>query len=327
MPNTMTQRRSFLGGLLGSALATAAPGLMAQNAGGPVRLVIPAPPGGGADNIARLIAEPLASRLRMPVITDYKPGAGGLIATQHVMAQPPNGLTLYLSSSMLVKAPALEPEVQKYNPLTDLTPIARLTENAYVLVVRRDFPAKDLDEFIAYCRANPGKVSIATVGPGSNSHLSAAFLLKQARLDVKVVHYKGSAPGSQDLMGGFVDAKFENLAGVRSTLNSGRARVIAVGGRERSALFPGMKLFSESVPGFVFEDHFVVAGPPKMPSDLAERLSRQLGEIVTDKDVSEKLRDQLGAIAAPLDPKSTAAYLRDVFETTRKQAVLADLSA
>lgn len=323
----MTQRRTVLRGLLSSALITTAPLAMAQNSGGPVRLVIPAPPGGGADNIARLIADPLASRLGMPVVADYKPGAGGLIATQHVMAQPPNGLTLYLSSSMLVKAPALDPEVQKYNPLTDLTLIARLTQNAYVLVVRKDFPAKDLDEFIAYCRANPGKVSIATVGQGSNSHLSAAFLVKQANLDVKVVHYKGSAPGSQDLMGGFVDAKFENLAGVRSTIASGRARVIAVGGRERSSLFPGMKLFSESVPGFVFEDHFVVAGPPKMPPELAEKLSRHLGEIVLEKEVSEKLRDQLGAIAAPLGPKATAAYLKDVFENTTKQAALADLKA
>jgi tripartite-type tricarboxylate transporter receptor subunit TctC len=320
----MIPRRSFL---LGSAMAAISPLAAAQNATGPVRLVIPGPPGGGADNIARLIADPLAAKLGMPVVADFKPGAGGLIATQHVMAQPPNGLTLYLSSSMLVKAPALDPEVQKYNPLTDLTPIARLTENAYVLVVRNDFPARDLDEFIAYCRANPAKASIATVGKGSNSHLSAAFLVKQARLDVKVVHYKGSAPSSQDLMGGFVDGKFENLAGVRSVVNSGRARIIAVGGRERSSLFPGMKLFSDSVPGFVFEDHFVIAGPPKMPPELAETLSRHLGEIVTGKEVSQKLRDQLGAVAAPLGPQATAAYLREVFETTRKQAALADLNA
>lgn len=320
----MIQRRLFL---LGSAVAAAAPVVRAQAGGATVRLVIPAPPGGGAGNIAQMLSEPLAARLGMPVVADYRPGAGGLIATQHVMAQPPNGQTLYLSSSMLVKAPALEPEVQKYNPLTDLTPIARLTENTYTMVVRKDFPANDLDEFIAHCRANPGKVSIATVGRGSNSHLSAAFLARQAKLDVKVVHYKGSAPGSQDLMGGFVDAKFENLAGVRSMLNSGRARVIAVGGRERSPLFPGMKLFSEAVPGFVFEDHFVVAGPPRMAPDLAETIGRHLGEIVMDKGISDKLREQLGAIAAPLGPKPTATYLREVFETTRKQAVLADLDA
>lgn len=320
----MIQRRSFL---LGSAMGAVAPLAAAQNASGPVRLVIPGAPGGGADSIARLISDPLAAKLGMPVVSDFRPGAGGWIATQHVMAQPPNGLTLYLSSSMLVKSPALDPEVHKYNPITDVTPIARLTENAYTFIVRTDFPAKDLDEFIAHCRANPGKVSIATVGKGSNSHLSAAFLVKQAKLDVKVVHYKGSAPSSQDLMGGFVDAKFENLAGARTPVNAGRARIIAVGGRERSSLFPGLKLFSESVPGFVFEDHFVIAGPPKMPHELAETLSRHLGEIVTGKEVSQKLRDQLGAVAAPLGPQATATYLREVFETTRKQAALADLNA
>lgn len=320
----MISRRSIL---LGSALASVAPLGAAQSGTGPVRIVIPGPPGGGADSIFRLIAEPLAARLGMPVVADFKPGAGGLIATQYVMAQPPNGLTLYLSSSMLVKAPALDPDVQKYDPISDVTPIARLTENAYVFVVRNDFPAKDLDQFIAYCRANPGKVSIATVGKGSNSHLSAAFLVKQAKLDVKVVHYKGSAPSSQDLMGGFVDSKFENLAGARSVVNSGRARIVALGGRQRSSLLPGVRLFSDSVPGFVFEDHFVIAGPPKMPFATAESLSRHLGEIVTDNDVAQKLRDQLGAEAAPLGPKATAMYLREVFETTKKQAALADLNA
>lgn len=320
----MIQRRSFL---LGSAMAAAAPRALAQGVGGAVRLVIPGPPGGGADAIARLISEPLAARLGVPVVSDFKPGAGGWIATQHVIAQPPNGQTLYLSSSMLVKSPALDPQVHKYDPVTDVTPIARLTENAYTFIVRADFPAKDLDEFIAHCRANPGKVSIATVGKGSNSHLSAAYLVKQAKLDVKIVHYKGSAPSSQDLMGGFVDAKFENLAGVRSVVNSGRARIIAVGGRERSSLFPKMRLFSDSVPGFVFEDHFVIAGPPKMAPELAETLSRHLGEIVTTKEVSDKLREQLGAVAAPLEPKATATYLREVFETTKKQAAQADLNA
>lgn len=320
----MIQRRSFL---LGTAMAAVAPLAAAQGSSAPVRIVIPGAPGGGADGIVRMLTDPLAARLGMPVVPDFRPGAGGWIATQHVMAQPPDGHTLYLSSSMLVKSPVLDPAVQKYDPITDVTPIARLTENAYTCVVRSDFPARDLDEFIAYCRANPGKVSIATVGKGSNSHLCAAFLVKQAKLDVKIVHYKGSAPSTQDLMGGFVDAKFENLAGARIPVNAGRARIIAVGGRERSSLFPDLKLFSESVPGFVFEDHFVIAGPPKMPMELAEKLSRYLGQIVTDKAVSQKLRDQLGAVAAPLDPRATAAYLREVFETTRKQAALADLNA
>jgi tripartite-type tricarboxylate transporter receptor subunit TctC len=320
----MIQRRNFL---LGCALPAIAPYAAAQAITGPVRLVIPGPPGGGADSFFRMIGEPLAARLGVPVVADFRPGAGGWIATQHVMAQPPNGQTLYLSSSMLVKSPALDPNVHKYNPVTDVTPIARLTENAYVVVVRNDFPAKDLEEFIAHCRANPGKVSIATVGKGSNSHLSAAYLVKQAKLDVKIVHYKGSAPSSQDLMGGFVDAKFENLAGARSVIASGRARVIAVGGRERSSLLPGMKLFSDAVPGFVFEDHFVIAAPPKMAPELAETLSRHLGEIVMNRDVAQKLREQLGAVPAPLGPQATAAYLRDVFETTKKQAALVDLNA
>lgn len=323
----MPSRRHFVRGIFGSAIASAIPLVMAQPTNGPVHLVIPGPPGGGADNIARMITERLPAKLGMPAIVDYKAGASGWLATQYVMSQPPNGMTLYLSSSLLVKAPALEPAIQRYNPITDLTPIARLTENLNALIVRSDLPVKDMDEFIAYCRANPGKVSIATVGKGSNSHLAAAFLVKQVKLNVNIVHYKGSAPSSQDLMGGFVDAKFENLAGVRNAVNSGRARVIALGAKERSSLLPGVKLFSESVPGFLFDDHFVVVGPPKMAPELTEKLSRYLGEIVSEKEVSEKLRDQLGAIAAPLNPKDTTTYLQSVFEITKKQAALADLSA
>jgi tripartite-type tricarboxylate transporter receptor subunit TctC len=323
----MSSRRQFVGGLFGTALASAVPLAVAQPASGPVHLVIPGAPGGGADNIARLITERLPSKMGMPAIIDYKPGASGWIATQYVMSQPPNGMTLYLSSSLFVKAPALQPAIQKYNPTVDLTPIARLTDNLNVLIVRSDLPVKDMDEFIAYCRAKPGKASIATVGQGSNSHLAAAFLVKQAKLDVNIVHYKGSAPSTQDLMGGFVDAKFENLAGASSAVNSGRARVIALGAKERSPLLPGVKLFSESVPGFLFDDHFVVVGPPKMAPELVNKLSRHLAEIVSEKEVSEKLRDQLGAISAPLNPQDTATYLRSVFEITKKQAALADLTA
>jgi tripartite-type tricarboxylate transporter receptor subunit TctC len=323
----MPSRRRFVGGIFGSALASALPLAMAQPSRGAVHLVIPGAPGGGADNIARMITERLPAKLGMPAIVDYKPGASGWIATQYVMSQPPDGKTLYLSSSLLVKAPALEPAVQRYDPTTDLTPIAKLTDNLNVLIVRSDLPVKDMDEFIAYCRANPGKVSIATVSQGSNSHLAAAFLVKQARLNVNIVHYKGSAPSSQDLMGGFVDAKFENLAGVRNAVNSGRARVIALGAKERSPLLPGVKLFSETVPSFLFDDHFVVVGPPKMAPALAENLSRHLAEIVSDTSVSDRLLAQLGAMSAPLNPNETTRYLRSVFEITKKQAALADLNA
>ncbi len=322
----MFTRRKLLGGALGSTIASAVPiTTNAQPSGGPLHLVIPGPPGGGADAIARIITERLPGKVGMPAIVDYKPGAAGLIATKYVMSQPPNGLTLYLSSSLYVNAPAIDPETQKFNPVTDLTPVARLTQNLSVFLVRADLPVRTLDEFINHCRANPGKVSIGTVGQGSNSHLASAYLAKQAKLDVNIVHYKGSAPANQDLMGGVIDAKFDNLASTRSTIDSGRARLIALGSRQQSSLYPDFKLFQDSVPGLFFEDHFVVVAPPKMAPDLTDRLSRYLGEIVSSRDVADKLRDQLGAIAAPLGPKETAAYLSSAFETTKRQARFADL--
>ncbi|MBV7481388.1 tripartite tricarboxylate transporter substrate binding protein [Bordetella sp. BOR01] len=316
----MISRRSFLKLTYGSALVAGSFLGRVQASSGPVSIVIPGPPGGGADAIARIVADKLGAKLNETVIVEARPGASGLIASNYVRRQAPDGRVLYLSSSMLVTAPAVNPEIQKLDPVADFTPLARLSVNTYLFLANKNLPVSDIREFIEYCRANPGKVKIGTVGQGSSSHLAAAYLAKAANIDVIIVHYKGSAPANQDMMGGFVDAKFENLAGTRAALDSGKVRILGVSNEQRSPLFPDVPAVNEVVPGLAADDFFVIVAPKGMDKEQAQALSRHLGEVVQMPDVQMKLRDQLGAISAPLDPERTAEYMRASFSRTKDWA-------
>ena len=323
----MSTRREFNVFLVGSALLGATGSLWAQEPTGPIRIVIPGPVGGGADNIARIMAEKLQASLERTVVVDPRPGASGLIASNYVMKQAPDGQVLYLSSSMLASAPALDPEVQKFDPVRNFSPIAQLTKNTMLLIVKSSLPVSNTEEFVEYCRQNPGRVSIGTIGPSSSTHLMAAYLAKSANLDINIVHYKGSAPGNQDLMGGFIDARFDNLAGVFGVLNSGHAKAIAVAGKDSSPLFPELKLVSETVPGLYFDDHFVIVGPANMNGDLIKKLNKALGAIVSMPEVSDKLREQLGSVSAPLSPQETELAMKDICESTKRMVAQVDLKS
>lgn len=316
----MISRRRILKLGYGSVLLAGASFGRVHASSGPVSIVIPGPHGGGADAIARIVGEKLSARTGQTVIVEARPGAGGLIASNYVKRQNPDGKVLYLSSSMLVTAPAVYPEVQKLDPVTDFTPLARLSINTYLFLARKELPYSNVPEFIEYCRANPNKVTIGTVGQGSSSHLAAAYLAKAVKLDVTIVHYKGSAPANQDLMGGFIDAKFENLAGTRATLDSGKVKILGVSNAQRSPLFPDVPTVNETVPGMVVDDFFVIVAPKGMDKTHAQTLSSHLGEVVRMPDVQEKLRSQLGAISSPLDPNETAGYMRESFDRTKTWA-------
>jgi tripartite-type tricarboxylate transporter receptor subunit TctC len=313
----MISRRGILKLGYGSVLVAGASFGRVHASSAPVSIIIPGPPGGGADAIARIVADKLGGKIDETIIVEARPGAGGLIASNYVKRQAADGRVLYLSSSMLVTAPAVYPDVQKLNPVTDFTPLARLSVNTYLFLASTQLPVSNVREFIEYCRANPRKVRIGTVGQGSSSHLAAAYLAKAANLDVIIVHYKGSAPANQDLMGGFIDAKFENLAGTRATLDSGKVKILGVSNAQRSPLFPDVPTVNEAVPGMVVDDFFVIVAPKGMEKERAQALSRSLAEVVQMPDVQAKLRDQLGAISAPLNPEETVAYMRESFDRTK----------
>lgn len=323
----MFSRRLFLKFGGAGVVAASMPVLRAHAADGPVRIVIPGPPGGGADAIARIVAEQLGTRINQTVIVESRPGASGLIASNFVRGQAPDGKVLYLSSAFLAVAPAVEPEIHKFNPATEFTPIARLALNTSLLIANNNLPVKTFPEFLAYAKANPGKVRIGTGGQGTTGHLAAAFLAKATGIEFIVVHYKGSAPANQDLMGGFIDAKFDNLASTRSVLESGKVKIIGASSKERSPLYPDLPTLNEFVPGLQLDDFFVIVAPKGMAQDQADALSKNLAEIVTLAEVQKKLRDQLGAVGAPLDGPRTGAFIQEVYDRTRHWTVDLNISA
>ncbi|WP_313370281.1 tripartite tricarboxylate transporter substrate binding protein [Achromobacter animicus] len=277
--------------------------------------------------MARIIAEQLGARVNETVIVESKPGASGLIASNYVRGQAPDGKVLYLSSAFLAVAPAVEPNIHKFNPATEFTPIARLALNTSLFIVNNNLPVKTFPEFLAYAKENPGKVRIGTGGQGTTGHLAAAYLAKATGIEFIVVHYKGSAPANQDLMGGFIDAKFDNLASTRSVLDSGKVKILGVSSKDRSPLYPDMPALNEFVPGLEVDDFFVIVAPKGMSKDQADALSTSLREIVSLPDVEKKLRDQLGAVGAPLDSTTTGAFIQQVYDRTRKWTVDLNIAA
>jgi tripartite-type tricarboxylate transporter receptor subunit TctC len=291
------------------ALATATGAVFAQ-AGTQTTLVLPYPPGGASDTLARLIAERLQARLGQPVIVEYKPGGNHEIANQYVNAQPANGRTLYLIATPFSAAAAANPTVHKYHPTRDFTPIARLTTNVAVLYANTKFPANNVPELIAYARANPGKVQFATTGIGSQDHLLAWRMGRLTGTTFNLIHYKGAGQAMQDLMGGHVDVKIDSYASAKPALDSGRAKLLAVADPVPSRLVPDYKTIADTIPGAFLSSYFGVVGPRGMPADVASRLGAVLGEVIRSEDLAPKLK-ALAMEPAPLGPAEFAKFMAD----------------
>lgn len=305
----MIQKRSILRAGVALALASWLGGALAQS-GNHTTIVLPYPPGGATDTLARLISERLQARLGHPVVVEYKPGGNHAIANQYVNSQPANGRTLYLIATPFSSAPAANPAVHKYHPVNDFTPVARLTQAATVLVANANFPATTVAEVVAHAKANPGKVQFATTGLGTQDHLVAWRLGKQAGVDFNIVHYKGSAQAFQDLIGGHVDLKLDSYASAKPALDSGRGKLIAVSDATPSPLLPGQRTVHETLPGIFMASYFGIVGPRGMPADVTARLSSMLAEIIRSDDIASQLRT-LAMAPAPLAPADFAKYINE----------------
>jgi tripartite-type tricarboxylate transporter receptor subunit TctC len=314
------QKRSFL--RAGVALVAATwMGAAFPQAGSQTTIVLPYPPGGASDTLARLIAERLQARLGQPVVVEYKPGGNHAIANQYVNSQSANGQTLYLIATPFSAAPAANPAVHKYHPARDFTPIARLTTNTAVLVANAKFPANSVPELVAYAKANPGKVQFATTGIGSLDHLLAWRMGKLTGTTLNLVHYKGAGQAFQDLMGGHVDLKIDSYASAKPALDSGRAKLIAVADPVPSSLLPDYKTINDAIPGAFLSSYFGVVGPRGMPADVSARLSTVLGDVIRSEELAPKLK-LLAMEAAPMGPSEFAKYMSDGYGDV--QAIVKD---
>ncbi len=261
----------------------------------PLRLVVPFPPGGSTDIVARLVAQKLGEALDQPMIVDNRAGAGGMIGAENVARSAPDGYSLLLASSgPIVIVPALQPKLG-YDSVRDFAPVSIIATIPTMLVVNEKVPAKNVAELIALAKARPGKLNFASSGVGATPHLAGEVFKSMAGVDIGHVPYKGSAPALTDLMGGQVDMMFEQIPAVLPHVQSGKLRALAVGSAQRVAALPDLPSISESgLPGFDVVSWFGIMAPAGTPAPIVSRLRAELMKIMRMPDVSEKLAS-LGA--------------------------------
>jgi len=263
--------------------------------------VVNFPPGGVADVIARAVGQPLAESLGQPVVVENRAGANGNLGAEAVVKSPGDGHTLLMSSGGAVSVnPLLFPKMS-FDPLEDLQPVAAAARVLVFLVVRPDLPVTDVQSFIAYVRANPGRLSFGTPGNGSSPHLAAEMFKSAGRLFAVHVPYRGAAPAMTDLLGGNLDFMFDPGIGL-GHVRAGRLRLLAVGSPRRSPLFPEAPTLAESgMPGFDADTWFGFYAPAAVPAPIVERLNREINRILQTPALRERIA-ALGGEAVTMTP-------------------------
>jgi tripartite-type tricarboxylate transporter receptor subunit TctC len=255
----------------------------------PVKVIVPFPPGGNSDGIARVIGQRLGERLGQQFVIENKGGSMGAIAAQEVARAPADGYTLFQPATPQI---AIFPAMTKvaYDPVKDFVPISNIGTNPFVLVVHPRVPAKALQEFVDHVRSQPGKLSYATGGLGTLSHLSMVLFAKRAGLDMVHVPYKGGGPALVDLVAGHVRIYFGNLSEVIPHVKGGRLRALAASGDKRAPQLGDVPTVAESgYPGFRTITWNGLMAPTGTPKDIIGKLAREVALAVKQPDVIERL--------------------------------------
>ena len=254
----------------------------------PVTIVSPFAAGGPSDKEVRLETDKMQELLRQPFLVDFRAGAGGTIAASYVAKARPDGYTLLLNLSSFTTTPALFKDLP-FDIAKDFAPVSVVSEKPTALVVGASFPAKNIVEYLAYAKANPGKLNYATTGPGSNQHLVGAWLHSFTNTSVTFVHYKGSAPLGLDLAAGRVDVSSTTLLAILPQVKSGKLRALAVTDRSRSKLLPDVPTMMEQGVNLVYANWTGVLAPGATPVAIVNKLSDAFAKIVRTPDVIAKL--------------------------------------
>jgi len=275
-----------------------------------IRFIVPFAPGGTNDIIARLMAAKLHESLGQPVVVDNRGGGGGVIGIDTAAKAAPDGYTLLMANLNLSTNPALVKKLP-YDMLKDLAAVSLLATSPVVLVVTPSLPVKSVGELIAYAKAHPGKLTFATSGMGSTTHIPMELLISMTGIRMVPVHYKGGGPALIDLVGGRVSPAFTTILPVMPHLQSQRLRALAVSTPKRSSALPDVPTVAEAgVPGYAFTGWWGMVVPARTPRPVVVTLNTELGKILAQKDVREKLIGQ-GAEPEHTTPERFAAYIRE----------------
>ena len=275
-------------------------------------LVVGFAAGGPTDILARVIGQWLSERLGQQFVVDNRPGAGGNIATEAVVRAPPDGHTL------LLMAPANTINATLYDKLNfdfirDIAPVASILRTFYIMVVNPSFPAKTVPEFIAYAKANPGKISYASAGSGTPQHVSAELFKMMTGVQMQHVPYRGNTPAMTDLMGGQVHVMFDNMATALEPVRSGKLRALAVTPATRVPAAPDLPTIGEFVPGFEASAQFGVGAPSKTPTEIIATLNREINAGLADPKIRSRL-DQLNGVVIAGSPADFGKLIADETE-------------
>jgi tripartite-type tricarboxylate transporter receptor subunit TctC len=294
------------------AVGTLVPGAFAQNAADypnrPIRLVVCVPPGGGVDTVARIVAEGLQKKLGQPVIVENRGGVAGNIGTEVVFNAEPDGYTLLAAQPAPLTINPLLYKKLNFDP-TQLVPVTIMTTVDNVLLVRPDFPAKNPQEFLAYVKANPGKVNYASQGIGTTSHLSGALF--ETVTGTKLVHvpYKGTGPALNDIIASHVDIIFMEMASAIKLHEGGRARIIGVATTKRIPALPDIPTLDEAgVKGFESGTWNAIAAPPKTPDAIVQKLNKAIVEVLNSAEALDHFA-KLSLRAGGGTPAETKAFI------------------
>jgi tripartite-type tricarboxylate transporter receptor subunit TctC len=278
----------------------------------PVRLVVPFPPGGPADVLARLLGQKLAELWGQPVVVDNRAGAGGNIGADHVAKAAPDGYTLLLAASSHVINASMYPSLP-YDVLKDFTPVTEVASYMLVVVVHPSVPATSLKELVALAKSKPGQLTVASAGSGTPTHLAAELFKSAAGIDFVHVPYKGAAPATNDLLGGQVQIMFNNPVSALPQVKAGKLRALAVTGAKRSPAAPELPTVAESgYPGFEAGTWYGILGPANLPKEIVTKVHTDTVKALRMKDVQEKLTAQAWDSIGNSPSEFAAVYRSDL---------------
>jgi tripartite-type tricarboxylate transporter receptor subunit TctC len=307
-------RRQFLHLTAGAAALPAVSGLAWAQAypSRPVRIIVPFPAGGTSDLLARLLGQWLSERLGQPFVVENRPGAASNVGTEVVVRAPADGHTLLLVTASNVTNATLY-EKLNFNFIRDIAPVASINRVSLILTTNPSLPAKTVPELIAYAKANPGKLSMASAGNGSPGHVSGELFKMMSGVNMVHVPYRGDAPALTDLIGGQVQVMFGLLPSMIEYVRDGKLRALAVTTAMRSDVLPDIPTVGDFVPGFEASTWQGVGAPKNTPVEVVEKLNREINAALADPKIKARIAD-LGGTTVPSSPVDFGKLLADETE-------------
>ncbi|TAG27818.1 MAG: tripartite tricarboxylate transporter substrate binding protein [Burkholderiales bacterium] len=328
MKTVSSKRKALLSFLAGVAFVGLPAVASAQDAAAsypnkPIRLIVPFAPGGAADAMGRLVAEHLQSKWGQPVVIDNKPGAGSALGVGLLAKAPNDGYTIGMGNiAANAINPALQPALTNYQPVTDFSAVTMLGVTPLVLVVNAEkVPAKTLPEFIAFLKANPGKLAYGSSGSGTSLHIAMELFLQKTGTKMLHVPYKGSAPMMTDLLGGQVVVAIDAATTSWPQVQAGKLRALAVAGSEKAFFAPDLPLLSDQVAGFDMKPWHGLLAPAGTPPAIVNKISQEVRAFLRTPEAQAKFQDK-GIVRAGSSPQEFQSFMAKELEMYKK--IIAD---